>query len=444
MTDVIVWTVIELLVNVFDSVVSAVFYGAMLGSRKRHSRLIAGCLFMLIVTGVNMFSLDISINMLITLSLWFVCSIFLFNGKIRKKLFYTLTIAGLFVLSETIGSLILLTFSDIGTEEMTSYGFHRMMGILLSKILFFIFIKILIALKTKNEDKIPFRYWIALMFVPTVGILISILLFQMDWQMIKEAVSLPLLMAVSIGILFVNVLVFLLFENFASATRLSQENGLMQQQMRLQEAHYQESLIEQQETRRLWHDMNNHIMCLQQMQRDRNFEHFDEYIQDLNESLERSHAVCNTNIPVVDTIVGLKYRYAKSCGIKISVKAMLSNIGNIAQMDLCTIISNILDNAIEECQRHDDGKIQFSIFERGNYLVISCTNPIGESSKKKSSLLVSEKNNPKMHGIGLRNVEATANKYNGNTLIDINNFQFTITVNLCLNPSGITAKTLFV
>lgn len=433
MTDTLAWYTVEVFVNILDAALSVYFLSKMLRDKNKTSKFIAYVLFTVIITGINLFSLDISVNMLITTALLFLCSLFLFDGNTHVKLFYTLTLDGVVVLSETIVSLVLLAFTDVGVNQMAEPGFHRIIGIILSKILFFVLIKILIILKNNKNDKTPLKYWLALMIVPTVNILTAILLFQIDWQFIKETVSLPLLTVVSVGILFVNVLVFFLFENFANASKLSESNNLMQQQIKLQAAHYNEVYIEQQETRKLWHDMNNHIICLQQMQADGNFGSVSKYINELSESLERSHLPCNTGISVIDTIVNIKYQYAKVHGIDMQITASFSKTDVFSQMDMCTIISNILDNAIEECLNTDNKQIQFSITEKKHYLVIRCSNPISEQSKSKKRILDTNKANPSAHGIGLKNVELAAKKYNGNMTVDIENGFFTIIITMCLD-----------
>ncbi len=432
MSDIIGWRIIEILANIFDAFVAADFYNAMLGSKHKHTVLWTSVLFFATLTLVNFLIGDISINLVIIMLLWFICSILIFNGRLRSKAFYTLIIAGLVVLSESISSVLLLAISDTTTEEMMAYGFRRTMGMVLSKIILFVLMKILSMFNRGKKSNVPFKYWLALMVVPTICMLISILLFQMDWNIIKETVGLPLLLIVTIGILFINVLIFVLFEYLADTVELSKENKLMQMQIELQQTHYNETFAEQQETRHMWHDMKNHVICLQQMQKNGNLENAGEYIEELNQKLDEFHSVVNTGIPVIDTVMNIKYRYASSKGIHISINANPNGIGNISQMDLCTVISNIVDNAIEECQKCEDKQIDFEIKTQGDYLVVTCKNPLSQQSLQKSKLLQSDKSGAKMHGIGLKNIDAVAKKYNGYKVIDTANDTFTITVIMCL------------
>ncbi|MDR1002337.1 MAG: GHKL domain-containing protein [Oscillospiraceae bacterium] len=417
----------ELSLNILDTFLAVYLLSAILGAKSTKHKIWCNAVFFAVMTGANFLIKDISLSMFATLGVWLVLSSIFFKGKFHAKIFYHIILAVFFVLSETLASLLLLAFSGAGLQQMHEFGISRIIGTIMSKIVFFILVRIAIEIREGKKSKIPFKYWIVLMTVPLLCVFTAILLYQIKWDLIVEAVNLPLLWVVSFGLLIIGVMVFFLFENFADASSLAKDNRLMEQHIEMQNSHFLESELAYRETRRLWHDMNNHLLCLKQMKEDGNLSHVDTYIEELSSSLEQGVMPCRSGVPVIDTVVSVKYRHAVSEDIDFIINVAGIDCSSFSQMDLCTVISNVVDNAIEECESFEGEKtIELSISENENYLILNCANSISEKTKSKSNLLETRKRDPENHGIGLKSVRSTINKYNGNMVAGIENDKFCV------------------
>ncbi len=82
-------------------------------------------------------------------------------------------------------------------------------------------------------------------------------------------------------------------------------------------------------------------------------------------------------------------------------------------MDICNIIANTLDNAIEACEKAKEKKIELYIFKVKNYLSITIKNTIEKSVLKTNPDLQSSKADLSIHGIGTKSVKAVAKKHDG-------------------------------
>jgi sensor histidine kinase regulating citrate/malate metabolism len=105
---------------------------------------------------------------------------------------------------------------------------------------------------------------------------------------------------------------------------------------------------------------------------------------------------------------------AKSRGISINAKAVVPKNIAVSEIDLCVVIGNLLDNAIEACLRIDDSAKRFirvyMDLKRGS-LYLSVTNTSGGGARKQDGRYLSAKGSN--HGFGLARVDKIVEKYAG-------------------------------
>lgn len=112
--------------------------------------------------------------------------------------------------------------------------------------------------------------------------------------------------------------------------------------------------------------------------------------------------------------------------IYFKINGSLKNDLEINEADLCSLISNMIDNAIQELRRNDslEKKVEFIVLEKGNSVLFGVRNAL---FKKKS--LDTEKEDGINHGLGLQIIKNIVEKYNGNIDIKQDDY-FTITVQI--------------
>ena len=118
--------------------------------------------------------------------------------------------------------------------------------------------------------------------------------------------------------------------------------------------------------------------------------------------------------------------------IEIQAKVLIPSQSNIEDTDLCTIIGNLLDNSFEAMQSMEHGVIQLNSEPRAGYLIIQISNPIKEDLLKFNPLLTSTKGNSPFHGLGLKIVKNTVEKYDGMFSVNTKDFIFSVKIMLPL------------
>ena len=161
------------------------------------------------------------------------------------------------------------------------------------------------------------------------------------------------------------------------------------------------------------HDYHNHIQAMLAMT-DKP-EELRKYLWMLNDDLTMVDTVLKTGNVMVDAILNSKLSLIKSKNIAVNAKATVPSDLQISEIDLCAIIGNLLDNAMEACLRQDRKEERFIRVYIGvlkKQLYICVTNSVGGEVKKVGKTYISTKNSD-AHGFGLLRIDRLAEKYDG-------------------------------
>ena len=167
-------------------------------------------------------------------------------------------------------------------------------------------------------------------------------------------------------------------------------------------------------TMRGWrHDYHNHIQTLIALCGDE--ERTKEYLLKLNDDLTQVDTVIKTGNVMVDAILNSKISLIASKGILVNAKAHVPEQLGISEIDLCTIIGNLLDNALEACLQQNAEEERFIRVNIGilkEQLYIAVHNSSGGKLRKNKERYLSTKKEAG-HGFGLMRVDAIVDKYKG-------------------------------
>lgn len=167
-------------------------------------------------------------------------------------------------------------------------------------------------------------------------------------------------------------------------------------------------------TMRGWrHDYHNHMQTLKAYLSMNQIAEMSTYLDHLEEDLDSIDIAIKTGNTSVNAILSSKVSIAQKNQINVNCKATVPPQLNIADVHLCTIIGNLLDNAIESCQKVEQPKrfirIYIGIFKEQLY--INVTNATNQIHRKKLIELITTKKGE--HGFGLRRIDKIVNLYDG-------------------------------
>ena len=219
------------------------------------------------------------------------------------------------------------------------------------------------------------------------------------------------------------------YKKLQQSFRLGTEISLLEQQEHSLNQYVEEAKTRYDETKSLRHDIRNHIALVKKLLQNGKLEEAITYMEDLDDMAEKMSFPCSTNNPVVDILVGNKLGIAKSMGIDVDCSLLLPYPCGIRDIDICIVLSNALDNAVQAVKRLDAGMekyIHVSGRIQGDFLMMEIENSFhGKGAFKK--------------GTGLSNVKKVAEKYGGAMSIEAQENKFVLHVLLIISqhPEGI-------
>ena len=196
--------------------------------------------------------------------------------------------------------------------------------------------------------------------------------------------------------------------NFEKNTRAFQEDVMAH--------HYAEVKSVYMNMRGWRHDYHNHLQSLKAYLQLGQYEEADAYLFELEKDLDSVDALVKSGNLMVDAILNSKLTIAKQKQIDVQCKAHVAKHIAIRDIDLCVIIGNLLDNAIEATEVLEESErwIDVELARVNQMLLITIKNSSGYRPKmRKGTIISSKKDNTFIHGIGLKNVEKSVLKYNG-------------------------------
>ena len=181
------------------------------------------------------------------------------------------------------------------------------------------------------------------------------------------------------------------------------------------EQHYAEVENMYRKMREWRHDYHNHIQALATMLEQGDIEKAREFLYEIHDTLTKVDTVLKTGNTMVDAILNSKISLMYSKNIRVDATAKVPAELTVKDIDLCVIIGNLLDNAMEACEKLPEGSrfIRIYISVKGNHLYMSFTNLTAQGKLKKNEAGTYSSTKSGMHGFGLMRVDSIVNKYGG-------------------------------
>lgn len=218
--------------------------------------------------------------------------------------------------------------------------------------------------------------------------------------------------AIILGVAVIVLVVFLLVRAFLQ--RLV-DKRISTYQNDLVTRHYDEIDNIYRQMRGWRHDYHNHIQTMKAYISLNQIAEMKNYLDKLDTDLTSVDTVLKTGNIMVDAILNSKISLAMSKNIRINAKAVVPDQLKVSEIDLCVIIGNLLDNAMEACLKQSNESERFIRVYIGKFkeqLYISVSNSMAGEVRKSGKTYLSTKNSD-THGFGLMRVDRITEKYGG-------------------------------
>ena len=376
------------------------------------------------------YNLPVYINILSSATFCFILSL-MFNASWPQRLLYPLVITSLEIISEITAGILLSGLSGLTASEIVAASDNMLFqtGHVISKLIFFIFIRILYRLHVMNDSMLPPRQWLMIMAVPVTSLAVSFgLAFSAESYIINNPIAPLLILA---GMLGINALSFLMYDELSLQSKNIVEHERAKNRMELDLRRYETMIAQSKEFAALLHDTRKHHDTV-----------YDLLISgDLSAALSYMEALCasgsaypseNATMPNAAALMVLRRKTDEAIqnGIEVITNYEVAPVLPIDEISLCLILGNALDNAIEACRHLAKGEkklIEIDMRYENSRLTIRIVNT-SKPVKIRNNTCVTTKNNSLVHGYGLPNILKTVTEKGGNSVIRYENGMFILSL----------------
>ncbi|MDE6905136.1 MAG: GHKL domain-containing protein [Lachnospiraceae bacterium] len=206
-----------------------------------------------------------------------------------------------------------------------------------------------------------------------------------------------------------------------------------EQYLELQAEHYRQLMAQDEKMRKFRHDMNSHINMLKYYCESQQYPVLNNYLSNMvRESAVYDVAVYTRNRSV-DAVIAPLAQMAQEKNIKITWNGILPEQTKVALYDLCTIMSNLLKNAVEACDEvpeENERKIEVKVGSYNNQIFLTIRNTVAKKVIVENQNLITSKKDRDNHGIGSQNVKEAVEKYDGTILYLCENGWFEVKIGI--------------
>ncbi len=346
-----------------------------------------------------------------------------FKGKLWHKVLFSVLYYGIMLIADCIVQLFVVTSRSI---IMNSPDVKYTILMIFAKTLLLI-ITLLIKLLFRGKQghsNISSDNILLYMIIPIMTIVLNLVFLTVEAN--------TAMIVASIIILFLDVIFVMMLsvisdkEKRISEIRLSEENAKRSIEVfnALEQAYS--------EQRNSTHEFRHHMECIYGLLKNDEYKQAKEYVDRVNENYITVVNSYDTGNPIVNTVLSQKIQLAQRNGIYII--PIFNNLRHIKleKDDIVIILSNLLDNAMEACDKLKNRKkeIKLSMEDDGVHTTIAVKNPIEEELNIKDGKLLTSKGDKLNHGIGISNVERVVRKYDGECMYRVKDGFFFYTINI--------------
>lgn len=397
---------------------------------KKTKLFIKTILFVLFLTGLMTLEISIHIHIIYQYISILIAGTFFQIWIYKHDIKYSLLIEVIFLslksMSVTISICLLTLVLDLYGRFADMSGNVLLIGILMADFVLLLLILVSKKLLKNIQNRVSISNWL-IIFIPIVLNLILMMFIEdkiYNWESPSTESSIFML-ALSFFMIFGMLCNIGISEYYLKVREIEHKARINMEEMQIRYDYYRGMKEDMDEVRKLHHDIKNHLFVLEETSLS---ESKTSYIGQLHEKIQNFESRYDTGNEFLDVVLHKKKKLAEKRSIRFDVQIYLDNSYGIADIDLCTIFTNAIDNAIEECEQlpEDQERILLIRTKKVNsFFSITFENSLRNDRESDiNKRMETSKSDKKRHGFGMNNIKDALGKYDGEYSVCAKNGMF--------------------
>lgn len=340
----------------------------------------------------------------------YICLVFtilILSGK-RKIVYSVITYLGICMLDMLLASFMMLVMG-YRYEVLSDSDKLHFIANSASIPMIGIIIGITLAVRRSQGYKLNGKISIAYLIFILIGE-ISISIFITAFQLAERSDPILGIGLCTSGIAFL-ILDAVMMINYISRVHYKSTSEINEKLLKIQEKYYSMLLEKDRDTVKFRHDMNSHINCMYMLFKDGKYDELDAYFEKFGAALSELRPSIQTGNDLLNAIlndIALKYPE-----VQLEIEGRIPGETCLSNMDICTIFSNLLDNAFNAAEKSMDKLVLISFKFIGGNFYCTIKNTVSKKINVINNELETEKNDKQNHGFGTLNARNCAERNNG-------------------------------
>ena len=347
--------------------------------------------------------------------------------SLKRNIVLTIIYQGILLINDYITIIIRSIFFP---KIVFTTAIANIMSLLLNKIILFLLVIIIKRIFGKKEFEIlQDADWLKFLFFPVFTICIITAMISNGIEYMPAHRS-TLFVVISLGLIGMNIVIFYLLNDILFKEKKLREKQLFEIETKNQLQLYETLSQNIEKQRKLSHEYQNQINLIQELCQKGLISELKAYLTEINGEVKHDMDCIETHHYIINTIVNQKYYEATSKGILFLCKINDMSKLNMKNKDIVLLLSNLLNNAIEACEKTKKQKyIKIKLILENHKLILSIKNPYnGKIIKKDNQFETSKQMDIESHGYGLKNVIKVIEDNKGDYAIKTTQTEFYISI----------------
>lgn len=342
----------------------------------------------------------------------FIISVLLVESKIFTKIFVSVVeVLTALAVATIVSGMLSVAFHKPLNELFSEMSWVRFFGVVVVQFLKILVYDVIIKATHRDGLRLGKREWTLII---TIFVITFVTIALVQTAAVKISTYSVLLLAAELGSIVIAAVCFYMTILLNKSQRESEQLKLAAQQEEFRFQYAQNVKKQYEEISKVRHDMKQTHSVVMSLLMKAKFDEAIEYMKKSAKQIFDFDVVIDVGNDYVNAILNAKLSEAKRNGITVLCSAE-KNASGIDDVDLCNLLGNLLDNAIEACEKCREGQrvIEIKLRMNGDKYLLEVENTAPENALASNKQLATTKDDTSTHGYGIKSIKSIAEKYNG-------------------------------
>lgn len=342
----------------------------------------------------------------------FIISVLLVESKIFTKIFVSVVeVLTALAVATIVSGMLSVAFHKPLNELFSEMSWVRFFGVVVVQFLKILVYDVIIKATHRDGLRLGKREWTLII---TIFVITFVTIALVQTAAVKISTYSVLLLAAELGSIVIAAVCFYMTILLNKSQRESEQLKLAAQQEEFRFQYAQNVKRQYEEISKVRHDMKQTHSVVMSLLMKAKFDEAIEYMKKSAKQIFDFDVVIDVGNDYVNAILNAKLSEAKRNGITVLCSAE-KNASGIDDVDLCNLLGNLLDNAIEACEMCREGQrvIEIKLRMNGDKYLLEVENTAPENALESNKQLATTKDDTSTHGYGIKSIKSIAEKYNG-------------------------------